>query len=152
MSPTLITVAVAVALTLVFAVTAFRRERHISGMADIESHWQRIDLAAFLNLVDPAEERYLRSNLSVLEFNRIHRLRIRVMWEYLGRLSFNSKLMMRAGQIAQHHSSGERLREATQLVATASRMRLLILAADCFLAVRFLLPETSDPIRRLVEN
>jgi hypothetical protein len=152
MNPTLLIVVVAVALTLVLAAAALRRDRQIAGIADLEARWQKIDIEAFLNLVDPAEERYLRRNLSTIEFNRIHRLRIRVMWEYLGRLSFNSRLMMQAGQMVQHHSSGERLIEATKLVATASRMRLMIFVADVYLAVRFLLPETQDPIRRLVAN
>jgi len=57
--------------------------------------------------------------------------------------------MMQAGQIVQHYSSGPKLQEATRLVATAGRMRMLIFAADAYLAVRFLLPEMQDPIRNL---
>src|SRR5438105_287223 len=130
MNPIVLTVTLAIALTLVFAVTVFRRDKQSAAIGDLDSRWQKIDMEAFLNLVDPAEERYLRRNLSTIEFNRIQRQRIRAMWEYLGRLSFNSRLMMQAGQIVQHHSNGERLQEATQLVATASRMRMLIFAAD----------------------
>lgn len=152
MNPILITVIAAVALTLVFALVALGRDRQIERLSDVQNLWQKVDIEAFMNLVDPAEERYLRRNLSTMEFNRIHRRRIRAMWEYLGRLAFNSRLMMQAGQMAQHESSGDRLREATQLVANASRMRMLIFAADIFLAVRFLLPEMQDPIGSLVAN
>lgn len=152
MNPILITVGVALVLLAVLAVAALRQSGQLKNMADLESRWQRVDMEAFLNLVDPAEERYLRQNLTGGAFRSIQRARVRVMWEYLGRLSFNAKLMMQAAQIVQHHSNGEQLHEATQLVANATRFRLLIFAADVYLAVRFLLPETSDPIRQLVSR
>jgi hypothetical protein len=152
MNPVLITVAVAAILLAILAVAALRQSGQLKSMADLDTRWQRVDIEAFLNLVDPAEERYLRQNLPGGAFRSIQRARVRVMWEYLGRLSFNAKLMMQAGQIVQHHSNGEQLQEATQLVASATRFRLLIFAADAYLAVRFLLPETSDPIRQLVSR
>ena len=152
MNTILLTAGVAFALLLVFAVVAVRQHRQLANLSHVERQWQRIDMEAFLNLVDPAEERYLRQNLTGSDFRSIQRLRVRVMWEYLGRLAFNSKLMMQAGQMVQHHGSAEHLQQATQLVATAGRMRMLICAADVYLAVRFLLPETQDPIRRLVAN
>lgn len=150
MNPLLITLAVAVPLLLVLALLVFRQSMQVSSLEDVEKQWQRVDMEAFLNLADPAEENYLRRNLSGSEFRSIQRLRVRAMWEYLGRLAHNSKLMMRAGQMVQHQSSGVRLQEATQLVAAASRMRILVLGADVYLAVRFLLPQTQDPIRSLV--
>src|SRR5947209_17658539 len=106
MNPTVITVVFAAGLALALAMIASRREKQISGLQDVESQWRKVDMASFLNLTDPAEERFLRRNLPATEFRRIERERIQVMWEYLGRLAFNSKLMMRAGQMVQHHSSG----------------------------------------------
>jgi hypothetical protein len=150
MNPILITVAVAVALVGVLTNIALWQNKQIKDVTDLEGRWKLVDMEAFLNLVDPAEERYLRRNLPASQFRSLQRARVRVMWEYLGRLSFNAKLMMQAAQIVQHHSSGEQLQEATHLVASATRFRLLIFAADAYLAVRFLLPETSDPIRQLV--
>lgn len=150
MNPILITVFVAIALFSLFAWAALRQGKQISAIGDIETRWQKVDMAAFLNLVDPAEERYLRRNLPAGEFRRIQRLRVLAMWEYLGRLSANSRLMMQAGQMVQHHGTAEQMQEATQLVAAASRMRVLIFATDAYLAVRFLLPQTQDPVRALV--
>lgn len=150
MNPIAITVVVAVALLFMLAMAASRQRSQIGDIRDVDARWQAVDMEAFLNLVDPAEERYLRRELPAGEFSRIQRMRVRVMWEYLGRLAFNSKLMMQAAQLVQHNSTGEKLQEATQLVATASRMRMLIFAADAYLAVRFLLPHKQDPIRGLV--
>jgi hypothetical protein len=150
MNPIAITVIAAVALISLFSWVAFRQGKQISAAGDIESRWKKVDMEAFLNLVDPAEETYLRRNLSATEFANIQRHRVRVMWEYLARLSANSKLMMQAGQMVQHHGRAEQMQEATQLVAAASRMRMLIFAVDAYLIVRFLLPQTQDPVRTLV--
>src|SRR5437016_171146 len=109
MNPIALTAAVAIPLLLIFALFAFRQGSQISSLREVDAHWQKVDMEAFLNLVDPAEERYLQRNLSPAEFRRIQRLRVRAMWEYLGRLAFNSKLMMQAGQIVQHQSSGAQL-------------------------------------------
>ena len=152
MNSFLITAIVFSGLLVLMVVLALRQRGQISSVQELDARWQKIDMAAFLNLADPAEERYLRQRLPSSDFRRIQRMRVRAMWEYLGRLSANSRLMMRAGQIVQHQSSGQKLQEATRLVATASRMRMLIFAADAYLAVRFLLPETQDPIRKLVQN
>jgi hypothetical protein len=152
MNPFLITTAVASGLVLLIAVLAMRQGSQITSMQELDTRWQKIDMQAFLNLVNPAEERYLRSRLPAAEFHRVQRMRVRAMWEYLGRLSFNSRLMMQAAQIVQHQSTGEQLRQATQIVAAASRMRLLIFAADAYLVIRFLLPQTQDPIRKLVAD
>lgn len=152
MSPIVITVVFAVAIALVLAMTAFRSESQIAGLNDVESQWRKVDIESFLNLTDPAEERFLRRNLSAIEFRRIQRDRIRVTWEYLGRLAFNSKLMMSAGQMVQHNSSGRNLQEATQLVSTASRMRLLIFTAEATLAFRYLMPTVEYSMTRLVAD
>jgi hypothetical protein len=150
MNPVLLIIAVAVPAILLLAVLITRHGSQVSSLEEVERQWQKVDMEAFLNLVDPAEERYLRRNLPASEFRSLQRLRVRAMWEYTGRLAFNSRLMMSAGQMVQHQSSGARLQEATHLVAAASRMRMLIFAADVYLAVRFILPEMHDPIRNLV--
>jgi hypothetical protein len=152
MNPIVITVVFAVALALVLVVVALRREKQISGLQDVESQWRKVDMESFLNLTDPAEERFLRRNLPATEFRRIERERIGVMCEYLGRLAFNSKLMMRAGQMVQHSSSGQNLQEATQLVSTAARIRLLIFMAEATLAFRFLMPTVEYSMTRLVAD
>ena len=150
MNPILIIVMAAAVILAILVAAAVRQKGQLKDVADFENRWQPVDMDAFLNLVNPAEERYLRQNLPGGAFRRIQRERVRVMWEYLGRLSFNAKLMTQAAQIVQHHSSGEQLQEATRLVGNATRFRVLVFAADVYLAVRFLLPETSDPIRQLV--
>lgn len=150
MNPVLIIILVAAALLIVLGVAVVRHGGQLRNMADLESRWQKVDMEAFLNMVDPAEETYLRRNLSATEFARIQRYRVRVMWEYLGRLSVNSKLMMQAAQMVQHHGTEAQLQEATRLVGAATRMRLLIFGVDAYLAVRFLLPQTQDPVRTLV--
>jgi hypothetical protein len=150
MNPVPIIVLAAVALLVVLGAAVFRQRGQLKSTEELESRWQKVDMEAFLNLVNPAEERYLRRSLSATEFASIQRHRVRVMWEYLGRLSANSKLMMQAAQMVQHHGSPEQMQEATRLVGAATRMRVLIFAVDAYLIVRFLLPQTQDPVRTLV--
>jgi hypothetical protein len=150
MNPIHTIVLVATVLLIALLMAIVRHRGQLKSLADLDSRWQKVDIEAFLNLVDPAEERYLRRNLSAAEFASIQRHRVRVMWEYLSRLSANSKLMMQAAQMVQHHGSPEQMQEATRLVGAATRMRVLIFAVDAYLIVRFLLPQTQDPVRTLV--
>jgi hypothetical protein len=131
MNPIAITVVVscAFACAVAIAVLLHGKQHHNSGL---ESRWQKVDMEAFLNLADPSEETYLRRNLSATEFAGIQRQRVRVMWQYLGRLSANSKLMMQAAQKVQHHGSPEQMQEATRLVGAATQMRMLIFAVDAW--------------------
>ena len=119
---------------------------------DLEAGLHNVDMQAFLNLVDPAEELYLRRNLSLWEFKSLQRQRILVMWEYLSRLAVNAKLMMRAGQMVQHSGDVESFATATQFVSNASRLRMLIFAAHGYLAVRFLFPMKRNPIAAIADR
>src|SRR6266478_7216146 len=94
-----------------------RHAGQITSNEDFEARWQQVDMAAFMNLSDPLEERYLQRNLPAAEFRRIQRQRVFVMWEYLSRLSANTKLMVQAGQIVQHTTVGEPALKARQFVS-----------------------------------
>jgi hypothetical protein len=126
--------------------------RQIKGRQDFDARWQQVDMEAFSNLSDPLEERYLRQNLPAAEFRRLQRQRVIVMWEYLSRLAENTKLMVQAGQIVQHASSGDAAVKARQFVSSAMQTRMLIFMAEASLAVKFVLPGTTDPVQSLVRK
>ncbi|MCU1286607.1 MAG: hypothetical protein JWO13_2957 [Acidobacteriales bacterium] len=145
---------VALGAILVISLLAMSRSqgRQISGLADFESRWQKVDMEAFSNLIDPQEQRYLQRNLPAAEFRKLQRERVTIMWEYLSRLAENSKLMVQAGQIVQHSSTGEVAVKAQQLVSNAIRTRMLILMAEAYLVVKFVMPDATDPIQPLVRR
>src|SRR4051812_7529549 len=140
---------VAVTALVLFAATR-RQSRQIRGLSDFEARWREVDIAAFNNLSDPNEERFLLNNLPAAEFRRIQRERVTVMWEYLSRLSENTKLMVQAGQIVQHSSQGEKALLARQFVSKAIQTRMLIFSAQASLAIKFMMPGAADPIQALL--
>jgi hypothetical protein len=154
MNAFLIFAIVAVAGVLITALVAATRghRRQIKGREDFDARWQQVDMEAFSNLSDPMEERFLQRNLPSAEFRRIQRQRVIVMWEYLSRLAENTKLMVQAGQIVQHASAGDAAVQARQFVSSAMQTRMLIFTAEVSLAVKFVLPGTTDPVQSLVRK
>jgi hypothetical protein len=152
MSFILAIVALGAVLTVALFVVARKQGTQIRGIADFESRWQKVDMEAFSNLIDPMEQRYLQRNLPASEFRRLQRERVTIMWEYLSRLAENSRLMVQAGQIVQHTSTGEAAVKAQQVVANAIQTRMLILMAEAYLVVKFVMPDATDPIQPLVRR
>jgi hypothetical protein len=129
-----------------------RRAGQITGIEDFEARWRQVDMAAFMNLSDPQEERYLQQNLPSAEFRQIQRERVIVMWEYLSRLSANTKLMVQAGQMVQHTSIGDTAVAARQFVSSAMQTRMAIFMAEGSLVLKFVFPATADPIHELARK
>ena len=139
-------------LLMVLLFAAVRAQRHpITSLEELQARWKAVDLPALLNLVDRQEERYLRQNLSPLDFNLIHRKRLMVVWEYLSRVSSNAQLMVQSGQIIQQSSDGERAADALTLVADAVRLRNMVFMAKFSTAMKFVFPGKTSPIAEVLE-
>jgi hypothetical protein len=82
-----------------------------------------IDIEAFRNLVDSAEDEYLRRRLSPAKFREVRRTRLRAMAAYVQAVSENAAVLVRVGELAL--ASGDpRIAEASQqLVNDALRLR-----------------------------
>jgi len=142
-----------VAALVVLAIFAYAVRRHraqLRSLDDFRARWRKVDVEAFANLVDPTEERFLREHLSPGEFRRLRRQRLHVAWEYLGRVSQNARLMVQAGQIISRHNTGDDAVRARQHVATAIRLRTLVLMAQCGLVAEMVLPWRSAPLENVV--
>ena len=88
---------------------------------------KHVDLRAFGTLLDRDDEEFYREKLTRSEFSHLKRLRIRVTWKYVRRISDNSAVVMRetsAGQIAD----------------LAVQIRLQCMVAFAKLAVEFAFP------------
>jgi hypothetical protein len=92
---------VAAALALVFILTiTVSRGLQISAGAGLAAQIQPIDVEAFRNLVDPAEDDYLRLRLSSAEFRMVRRERLRAMAAYVQTAGRNAAVLVRIGQAA----------------------------------------------------
>jgi hypothetical protein len=115
--------------TLGAAVGLVSRALRPASKADLESQLEPIDVAAFRNLIDPAEDEYLRRHLSAAQFRMTQRARLRARAAYVQVASRNAAVLIRMGQVALATSNAStandvRIREAAlRLVNEALLLR-----------------------------
>jgi hypothetical protein len=98
---TLVLLIVAAVATLAsVAGLAVSRALRPASKAELESQIEPIDVAAFRNLIDPAEDEYLRRHLSAAQFRVTQRARLRARAAYVRVASRNAAVLIRMGQTA----------------------------------------------------
>ena len=80
----------------------------------IISYLRGVDLDSLKDLLNLADEGYLRLNLSPLEFRKEQRHRIAVALEYYGRMAHNSRLVQQWSNTEMRKSAMTRNREAAR--------------------------------------
>ena len=100
----------------------------VHGIEEVRHLLKPIDLQTFQNLVDPAEDMFLRRHLRGKAFRTVQRARRVATAEYLWRLAQNAGILVRAGQRArmaanaQVASAGRHL--ASVAVKTGDKVRV----------------------------
>ncbi len=128
---------------------------HTAGIAaadDLIDRVHVVDLQAFRNLTDPADETFLRNNLPSRAFRRIQRERNRAALEYVSRVGQNSAILLRLGEAAQRSSDREVSRAGEELVSIAIRTRAYVLLASMVLWIGIIMPGTRISIGRLLQS
>ena len=95
----LLIIAAALGLIFILGVT-LSRSLQISAGAGLARQIKPIDIEAFRNLVDPAEDEYLRRRLPTPEFRLVRRKRLRAMAAYVQAARRNADILVRVGQAA----------------------------------------------------
>jgi hypothetical protein len=114
----------AAALTLILILRiSVRSSLQISSAADGSHQIQPIDLDAFRNLADPAEDDYLRRRLPPPEYRHVRRLRLIAMAAYVQVAARNAGLLVRVGQSALDSSDPQTAAAARELVNDALLLR-----------------------------
>ena len=112
-------VAAAVGLIVIFRLA-------FSGLQISEGNPQQIqaiDVEAFRNLVDPAEDEYLRRRLGPSEFRSVRRKRLRATAAYIQVAKRNAALLALIGQEALASGDPTTIEAAQQLVDSAMLLR-----------------------------
>jgi hypothetical protein len=92
---------IAAALALVFILSiSVSRSLQISSGTGLAAQIQPIDIEAFRNLVDPAEDDYLRRRLPAAEFRVVRKERLRAVAAYVQVAGRNAAVLVRMGQAA----------------------------------------------------
>jgi hypothetical protein len=123
MTIAIILVVTAVLALLIILFAAVHRGLTVSASASLASQIQPIDVEAFRNLVDPAEDDYLRRRLSPGAFRVVRRERLRAAAPYIQTAGQNAEVLVRIAQSALTSSDPRTAEAARQLVDQALRLR-----------------------------
>lgn len=140
-------------VALVFLVRLARGQRSKTrGEEDLTGRIQPVDIEAFRNLIDPKEERFLRSNLSPAEFRKVQRERLRAAIEYVSCAARNATVLVGIGEAARQSADPAIAEAGEKLVDSAIRLRLFSLQAIAKLYVGMILPGVRLTPVGLAEN
>jgi hypothetical protein len=119
-----IVLVIAAVLSLFFILRlTVSRSLQVSGETSLVGQLQPIDVEAFRNLVDPAEENYLRRRLSPHQFRRVRRARLRATACYVQVVGRNAALLVRVGTAALEGGDSRIADAANRLVNDALLLR-----------------------------
>jgi hypothetical protein len=130
------TIYLVIALVLCAATVLFVSVRSRNNHATVRP----LDVAAFRALMDRDDELFLREKLSRNAFLNLKRARIRVSWQYVGRISSNAAAVMRLGATGRVSDDPEVALAAAQIADLATEIRMQCLMAFAKLTVEFAFP------------
>jgi hypothetical protein len=115
-----IAAAIALGVILRLAVGHALQSRRGGALADAV---RPIDIEAFRNLINPAEDEYLRRRLPAGEFRAVRRERLRAMAAYIQLVGNNAAVLVRTGEAALASGDPRVVDAARQLVNDALLLR-----------------------------
>jgi hypothetical protein len=137
-------------LTVWWAVRGNTRPVH--DMEDVRKLLKPIDLQSFQNLIDPAEDMFLRRRLTGRAFRTVQRARRIAAAEYLWLLAQNAGILVRAGQCATAAANAQVASAGRNLVSVAVMTRVLALLALARLSIGITLPQTTARCKPILEQ
>jgi hypothetical protein len=118
----ILVIVAALALIFILGITV-SRSLQVSEGASLGGKIQPIDVAAFRNLINPAEDDYLRRRLPASEFRVVRRQRLRAMAAYVQTAGRNAAVLVLMGQSALAAADPQTSEAARQLVDNALLLR-----------------------------
>ena len=141
------------AAAVVVLIRAARRHHHpVPDLQALEEYTRPVDLAAFRNLIDPAEEDYLRRHLPAGKFRALQRERLHAALEYVQRTAYNGAILLRVGEAARRDPNPEVAAAAHELVNNAMRLRVHAWLATVVLCGRIAMPEARISVGRVTDR
>lgn len=115
-------------LTVAFLFWVVRgQSKAIADVQQLPQQTTPVDLAAFRNLIDPAEEEFLRAHLSPADFRVIQKQRTLATIAYVRCVLQNASILVRLGEAARKNPDARVSLAAQQLVNRAMRLRIFAL-------------------------
>lgn len=137
----------------ILAYVAIRsRTRQVNLEQQVEA-FHALDIEAFRNLTDPAEEAYLRDQLPPAKFRGIKRQRTWAALIYTWEAGRAAKALALVGQAAQRSADPAIKASGVQVTESALQLRLQTIQEGLYLAAEFVLPGLkSRAVPTLVEQ
>lgn len=108
---------------------------------NIACELRQVDVLALSNLLDPAEDQFLRSALSHRQYQHVQRMRNRALIQYVAAIAYNAALVIRWSQLARAGSPSAALDKLAQdVVNVAVEVRLYAIIALCVLWISLVFP------------
>lgn len=145
-------VIVALAVVSLLWIVVRGRANPVTDWEALPQRIQPVDLEAFRNLTDPAEETWLRSQLSPNDYAAVRRERLAAAIDYLARTNGNAAVLIRLGQAAEHTADPALVAAGRELVATAMRTRWYTVQAMVRLKAAAVVPLAPGSIASLAEQ
>jgi hypothetical protein len=140
---------VALATILSVAVTQSLQTRQSTALA---ATIRPIDIEAFRNLIDPAEDDYLRRRLPSAQFRVVRRARLRAMAAYVEAAGRNAAVLVRVGEAALASGEPRVAGAAQQLVNDALLLRRNATVALARIYVALAWPNSGLAAVRVVDR
>jgi hypothetical protein len=118
----IIVIAAALALGVILRL-AVSQSLQARRSANLAATIRPIDVEAFRNLIDPAEDHYLRRRLPPAQFRIVRRARLRAMAGYIQVAAGNAAVLVRVGEAALAAGDPRIAEAAQQLVNDALLLR-----------------------------
>jgi hypothetical protein len=142
MSIAIIGIAAALAVAIVSFRVAHGSAAKISSIDALRGYTQKVDLLAFLNLVDPSEEEFLRANLAPQVFRGVQRQRLLAAVEYVRAAAQDAAVLVRLGEVVSADENPQVFLIGQELVTAAIRLRAFSFFALCLLYVKVAIPNS----------
>ncbi|SPE44979.1 hypothetical protein SBA7_60017 [Candidatus Sulfotelmatobacter sp. SbA7] len=139
---TLVAVAL-IALVILVYVAIRNRTRRVDLEGTIQA-FRSLDIEAFRNLVDSAEEAFLRNHLPPRKFREIKRQRAWAAFLYAWEAGRAATALAKVGQAAQRSLDPEIAASGVQVTENAFRLRLQTVRVSLRLLTEVLLPGRSS--------
>jgi hypothetical protein len=130
----------ALALALIALRTARGHAARVETLEQLQGLTRPLDLPAFLNLVDPAEQEFLRMQLPPPLFRQIQRRRLRASVCYLVSVAANAAVLVQAGEALSRDTVPEIARRGDELMNAAIRLRAFTFLALALVYARMAFP------------
>ncbi|HYY70618.1 MAG TPA: hypothetical protein VE734_12890 [Terriglobales bacterium] len=151
MTTTLVIIVFALAAVLLLLRAARGHAQIVRELSQLEGLTRPVDLAAFRNLLHPADDEYLRAHLHRKQFRSVQRQRLRAALDYVDRTAHNASVLLRLGEGAQQSHDPEIAAAGRELANGALLLRIYAKLAMPVLYARIILPGSHISVGHLVD-